>query len=352
MIETVSRAGVGSGTSAARVRTWRSQRPQDAAAAGAFGARRQRHQLRMPQVEGEVGGARIAVARVDFEAVQDDFLEPGRQTGPQGARGGGRHHQPPAPLADGARLAERARARGKEVKDHAERKQVAARIVADEEDLLGRDIGAGAERAVDLFGRQIGQAEVAGKPEIEQHRFAAVTDHDVARLEVEVNDVLPVQVLERVGDARAHIGDLFGRKRQIVQTVPERAARDQFHHQIGIVEIAGRDEGRHVRAGEPRKDDLLGLVADDRQRILARQQERQLHHQRLCVVGMRHLPQGAEPAMVEFLRQPEAADHVAGRELAGHLRCPARCARRACPADALRESCAPPRRHRRPRERK
>ncbi len=56
--------------------------------------------------------------------------------------------------------------------------------------------------------------------EVEQHGFAARAEHDVARLDVEMDDVLPVQIVERGRDFDADLGDFrirqgqFGQPRQ------------------------------------------------------------------------------------------------------------------------------------------
>ena len=127
----------------------------------------------MAQIEGKMRRALVALARIDFEAMQDDFLEPWRQIRPQAARRQRRAGQPLAPLADGARLAERPRAGGEEIQQHAEREQIAAPVVANVEQLLRRDIDAGADRAFELLAGKIGQIEMAGETEIEQHHLAA-----------------------------------------------------------------------------------------------------------------------------------------------------------------------------------
>ena len=61
----------------------------------------------------------------------------------------------------------------KKYKQHAEREQIAAPVVANVEQLLRRDIDAGADRACELFAGKIGQIEMAGETEIEQHHLAA-----------------------------------------------------------------------------------------------------------------------------------------------------------------------------------
>ena len=102
-----------------------------------------------------------------------------------------------------------------------------------------------------------------------------------------MNDALAMNIFQRVGDPGAEIGDFADGQRQLRQPVEQRAAGDQLHDHIGTVEIARRDKRRHVTAGEPRHDHLFGFVADDGERVLAGQQERQLHHQRRGDIGAR-----------------------------------------------------------------
>jgi hypothetical protein len=89
MIDAASPTAIGAGAMATRAWAWRSQ-PDSAAkapAAGAtFGSRGQPHQFGVAQVEGEMRRTLVALARIDFEAMQDDFLQPWRQIRPQAAR--------------------------------------------------------------------------------------------------------------------------------------------------------------------------------------------------------------------------------------------------------------------------
>ena len=51
------------------------------------------------------------------------------------------------------------------------------------------------------------------KAEIKQNDFAVRSQRDVARLDVEMNYMLPVQIVERRGDFHADFGDLRIRQR-------------------------------------------------------------------------------------------------------------------------------------------
>ena len=81
--------------------------------------------------------------------------------------------------------------------------------VADAKQLLGRNVGRGAERHAKFLLHQIRQVIVTRQAEIQEHRLAARPQHDVARLDIEVNDVLAVQIVQRLGDLQCN-ADGFG----------------------------------------------------------------------------------------------------------------------------------------------
>src|SRR5215510_15153078 len=83
---------------------------------------------------------------IDLEATQNDLLQPGWTLGAAGARRNRVAIQPPAPGAHGLRIAERPFAGGEEVEHHAEGEDVAARVAANPQELLRRDIASGADR--------------------------------------------------------------------------------------------------------------------------------------------------------------------------------------------------------------
>ena len=55
------------------------------------------------------------------------------------------------------------------------------------------------------------------KAEIKQNGFAVRPHHDVARLDVEMDDMLPMQIVERGRDLHADVGDLGIRQGQLVE---------------------------------------------------------------------------------------------------------------------------------------
>ena len=110
--------------------------------------------------------------RLDLQAAQHDFLQPGRIVGPELARRIGIAPQPSPHAAQRFALAERPLAGGEEIQQHAQRKQVAARIVADAEQALRRHVGRGAVGQTEFFLQQIRQLVVMRQAEIDQHAFA------------------------------------------------------------------------------------------------------------------------------------------------------------------------------------
>ena len=160
----------------------------------------------MAQIERELRRGRIAPRRLDLDAAQHDLLQPGRIVRPQLPR---RHRiapQPPAHAGHRFRFRRTGARRSKRKQQHTEREQVAARIVADAEQLFGRDVGRGAERHAEFFLHQIGQLIMMRQAVIEQHGFARRAEHDVARLDIEMDDVLAMQIVQRGGDFHADVG--------------------------------------------------------------------------------------------------------------------------------------------------
>ena len=111
------------------------------------------------------------------------------------------------------------------VQDHAEREDVAARVVAHPEHLLGGDVGVRAHRLRDDLGHQVGELVVPRESEVDEHRLAALAKQDVGRRDVQVDDVLAMQVVQRRGHAGADAGDLLRRERPAAQPGGERRRR-------------------------------------------------------------------------------------------------------------------------------
>ena len=287
-------------------------------------ARGQGHLGRVLQIERQLRGGLVAALGLDLQAAQDHFLQPGRAVGAQRAR---RHRvdvEPPAQAAHAVGLAERPLAGGEVVEHHAQREQVAARVVAHELHLLGRHVRPGAHRQREFLVQQVGQVVVARQAEIDQHGGAVGAEQDVAGLDVQVHQVLAVQVVQRGGHARADLDHFIECQRGFFELGQQRRARDALHHDVGLAgEVALGDVLRHVAAGEHRQDHLLDLEADDGGRVFAALDARHLHDQLQAavalVVHLLHLPEVGHAAHMQFFQQLEAVDHHARRQQAGRV---------------------------------
>ena len=111
------------------------------------------------------------------------------------------------------------------IEDHSQTIDVAAAVhlVGFAGGLLGTHVG---RRAQDLAVH--GHGDLAGvalrQAEVHEVRLALGVEHDVARLEVAVDDAGLVGVLEGVGDLRAELGRLAGRESLPGEPVGQRQA--------------------------------------------------------------------------------------------------------------------------------
>ena len=164
------------------------------------------------------------------------------------ARGGtgSRHRRSRMPVSVWG-CSERLLARRELVEQDPQRIEVAARIAAVVLQLLGRHVRRRARGEVLLLAEKIGVVRVPRETEVEQHGLAGRSEHDVFRLEVEMDDVLRVHALDRVGELGADPGDLVGRQRSLHDDAGERRAFDPLHDDVRRCgHIARRDESRHV----------------------------------------------------------------------------------------------------------
>jgi hypothetical protein len=218
---------------------------------------------------------------------------------------------------------------GREPVEHGpQREDVAARVVARAEDLLRRDVGAGAHGHAELLGQEVGQVVVVRQAEIDQDRLAAGPEDHVGGLQVQVDHVLAVDVVERERDRRADPRDLLGRQRRPLGERRERGPLDQLHHDVGLGgEVAGGDVSRNVRPAESRQDHLLDLEADDRDGIVAVAEHGDLHdhrESRVRTVLARHAPERGHAPGIDPLAQAEAVDEIARSEAPRHAQLPSR----------------------------
>ena len=206
------------------------------------------------------------------------------------------------------------------VEEHAEREEIGTRIGAQAAHLLGRNIGAGPHRQAEFFREQVGQLLVTRQAEVDQRGLAGRTQDDVGRLDVEMDDVLTMQRIERCGDARAEIADALDRQWRGLEFRQERNALDIFHHQVWLArEIADRHATRSMRPRELRQDHLLHLEADNRCRVVAVEDERRLEDNGKIDVVARHAPQRGHAADMQLFAHEEAVDERTGlQDIATH----------------------------------
>jgi hypothetical protein len=92
-----------------------------------------------------------------------------------------------------------------------------------------------------------------GKTEVENLRVPALGDEDVCRLDVAVEDPLPVSGVQSVGDLDPELQDLRCRKRSSGEALPERLALEKLHGDEGtsflLVHIVDRADVRMVQGG-------------------------------------------------------------------------------------------------------
>ncbi len=93
-------------------------------------------------------------------------------------------------------------------------------------------------------------------------------EHDVAGLQVPVDDALPMRLVERVGDLDAVAQDLLGRQRAFAEAVGERLALEVLHDEVvGVALAPDVVERADVRMRELR--DRLRLALEAMARLLA-----------------------------------------------------------------------------------
>src|SRR5262245_60184855 len=158
----------------------------------------------MLKIEGQLGRRGITCLRIVFQPPQDDFVQPGRHGGSPGPRRNGIAPQSPAPVIHSLGFAKRAVAGCEKIQNDSEREQIAARIAAHTENLLGRNISARSDRSLGFLLHQVRQLVVPRETEIDQHRVFPTQDH-IARLEIEMDDMLAMDVVQGKGDLGASI---------------------------------------------------------------------------------------------------------------------------------------------------
>ncbi len=126
-----------------------------------------------------------------------------------------------------------------------------------------------------------------GEPEVDQHRFAARPKQHVGRLQVEVDDVLPMEIVQARAPSRTQARDFFRRHRRAVEPVVQPDAVDELHDEIRRrFDVAVGDERRVMGALRERAQHRpADLEADDVHGALAGAEPRDLHDERKRAVG-------------------------------------------------------------------
>ena len=124
--------------------------------------------------------------------------------------------------------------------------QVGTHVDAFAARLLGRQILRGADHALRLRHRGGGIVERAGDAEVHDLDHALLGNHDVAGLDVAVNDAHAVRILERVEHAHHHLfGVALAQSAVHLENVAQGLALDILHHQIrqmlGLAGFGGDD---------------------------------------------------------------------------------------------------------------
>ena len=157
---------------------------------------------------------------------------------------------------------------------------------------------------------------MVGESEIDQRDPAARPENDVVRLEIEMDRVLQVQVVNRVGNQSADASHLQGREHAPFQHALEAFAIDPFGDQIRrLREVACGDEPRHVGAGQGRQDHRLGLEADEILARLAGPDARHLHDRWKAAFGRDYAEDLALGAGMDARAEAEAVDFQVWRSL-------------------------------------
>jgi hypothetical protein len=207
---------------------------------------------------------------------------------------------------------------GRHLEQHAtESEQVGAGVRLPPLELLRRHVLVGAEdRALRrqrlAHRRRCGEARRVpddrglglGQTEVEQLR-AFLRQHDVARLQVAVNDALTVRLVQRVCDLDRVTEQLVVRQRPALETRGEGLALQVFHDEIvDAVLVADVEQRADVRVGQRR--DRSRLALHPLSQVGVRRQVRRQHLDR---------HRATEPWVLRLVD----LTHPAGSELAGDL---------------------------------
>ena len=260
----------------------------------------------MLQIEQHLRGGLIPRRRVHLQRAQDHLLQPFGKGRDQRARRLWVAPQARAHLPQPFRLSEGFAPCRQLIGHGAQREDVAAQIVALPQVLLGRDIGEGAHRNLELFRQQIGQLVMPRQAKVDADHVPGRTAQEIGRLQVQMRDMLAVQVMHGPHHRHRKRHHFIRRARCGPKQRQQRPAVDPFGHQIGHHrKIAHGDHPRHMHAGQARQDHLLHLEADNRRCVIAVQDRGHFHDHRQRMIRMGHIPDRGEAAAIETGPQGE-----------------------------------------------
>jgi len=156
---------------------------------------------------------------------------------------------------------------------HAQRVEVGAVIHGRAHDLFGRHVGRRAQDVTGLRQAQrtglISPSGLARNAKVAHQHVALAVKHDVGRLDVPMDDTLPMSIVQRGGDLSEQMAQLVKRQTTDAQHVLEGAAVHVAHDNVGrvvrAVEIVHRQD---VGMLQPRDDARLAPEALHRLRVI------------------------------------------------------------------------------------
>ena len=281
------------------------------------------------QLARHVVGALPAVVRVLLQALLHDVVERGRH---HRLHGGDRGRLCREDRRDQARLRlafERPLRRRHLVEQRSEREDIRARVGLDSLELLGGHVlespqdcpflrqrpGLRRHSRQPLDRGYVGTR--AREAEIEQ-LGAGLREHDVSRLEIPVDDSLPVRAAQRIGDLSAVSYDLFHGERTFQQPIGQRLPLDQLHdEELALVLSPDIEERADVRVIERRDCPRLALEAGAELLVHGESPGENLDRHIAAEARVAASIHFAHPASTEGRNDFVRADAAAGQE--GHL---------------------------------
>ena len=254
--------------------------------------------------------------------VQDDFLGIGGKQRVQFARGDGIADEPRIHDDEGVLAFERRSATEHFIQDRAYAIDIGARVATLALDLFGRHVIGRAHR-----GREPGEREAPAldgfrDAEIHDAQRAIVTQHDIGRLEVAMDDVVFVHVIERVAHAAANFQRVRFRhwphgRHEMRECVPLQVFGDNVRTAL----VFDRDEPQQERMIQDAADFLLTLKPPEKSRVALVLHMRDFDGDLLAALAIGGAIDHGHAAAADDLRDLETVIHDLARvKLAGSHR--------------------------------